>query len=174
MLQLHTETWNWQTAAGLQRGIRSIRGYLERTLHTLHFFKASKSLENLSSFDSLIIFALLTEGVFFFCCTSMVPGLAVVGSLTGSRHRVPQGADSRVLDAQRCAHQQQHCLPGALHLAPRSYILHADFFFPGEPQKHTQWDFILNAFFSFKHARLSAAVEITAEAGTAMLYKNTQ
>lgn len=51
-------------------------------------------------------------------CTSVVSGLTAVGSLTGSRHRVPQGADGRVLDSQGCTHQQQHCLPGALHPAP--------------------------------------------------------
>lgn len=64
------------------------------------------------------LFILLYSQKIFVCCTSVVPGLAVIGSLTGSWHRVPQGADSCILDPQRCAHQQQHCLPGALHLAP--------------------------------------------------------
>lgn len=53
-------------------------------------------------------------------CTSVVSGLAAVGSLTGSRQRVPQGADGRVLDTQRRTHQQEHRLPGALHPAPPS------------------------------------------------------
>ena len=52
--------------------------------------------------------------------TSVVSGLAAVGSLTGSRQRVPQGPDGRVLDPQRRTHQQQHRLPGALHPAPPS------------------------------------------------------
>lgn len=52
--------------------------------------------------------------------TSVVSAPAAVGSLTGSRHRVPQGPDSRVLDPKRRAHQQQHRLPGALHPAPTS------------------------------------------------------
>lgn len=52
--------------------------------------------------------------------TSEVSRLAAVGSLTRSRQRVPQGANGRVLDPQRRTHQQQHRLPGALHLAPTS------------------------------------------------------
>lgn len=52
--------------------------------------------------------------------TSVMSGLAAVRPLTGSGQRVPQGADGRVLDPQRRAHQQQHRLPGALHPAPTS------------------------------------------------------
>lgn len=53
-------------------------------------------------------------------CTFVVSCLAAIGSLTGPRQRVPQGSDGRVLDPQRCTHQQQHRLPGALHPAPTS------------------------------------------------------
>lgn len=92
------------------------------------------------------IILLYSQNIVFFCCTFMVPGLAVVGSRTGSWHRVPQGADSCILDPQRCAHQQQHCLPGALHLAPARGPTFFALVFPGEPQRHAQWDFILMQF----------------------------
>ncbi len=49
--------------------------------------------------------------------TSVASALAAVGSLTGSRQRVPQGTNGCVLDPQRRTHQQQHRLPGALHPA---------------------------------------------------------
>lgn len=75
-------------------------------------------------------------------CTSVVSGLAAIGSLTGSRQWVPQGADGRVLDPQRRTHQQQHCLPGALHPAPAC----GSTSFTLMPQRHKQWDFIWTRF----------------------------
>ena len=47
--------------------------------------------------------------------TSGLSGVAVEGSLAGSGEGVAQGPDGRVLNPQGRAHQQQHCLPGALH-----------------------------------------------------------
>lgn len=70
--------------------------------------------------------------------TSVVSGLAAVGSLTGSRQRVPQGADGCVLDPQRRTHQQQHRLPGALHPAPPSGSTSFTLTPPGRhTEKHT-------------------------------------
>lgn len=147
-------------AAALQR--RGWGGVNLRKSHT-SFPILSKSL----GYPSVLWFAVdLALGI----DTSVVLELAAVGSLTGSRHRVPQGADSCVLDPQRCAHQQQHGLPGALHLAPARGPTFFTLMFPGEPQRHAQWDFIFNAFLSFERSRLSAEVQGAAETGTVVIY----
>lgn len=87
--------------------------------------------------------------------TSVVSALAAVGSLTGSRQRVPQGADGRILDPQRRTHQQQHRLPGALHPAPPSASTSFTLTPPGRHRDtHTQWDFISMHFLSFIHVQL--------------------
>lgn len=87
--------------------------------------------------------------------TSVVSRLAAVGSLTGSRQRVPQGADGRVLDPQRSTHQQQHCLPGALHPAPNSGFTSFTLMPPGRHRdKHSEiscWCI----FYSFVHVRFA-------------------
>lgn len=142
---------------GCKGGFRSIRGYLLYKGHcTRCIFWCFKVLRLSLRFWFSVYVALLTEDLF--CSTSVVSGLAVVGSLTGSRHRVLQGADSCILDPQRCAHQQQHCLPGALHLAPAHGPTFFTLIFQREPQRHAQWDFIPNAFLGFKHAQPSTAV----------------